>query len=243
MNIELPEKPEQKNIVLEATALDNSNNSNNSSNTISNMNDDSSINGWNPEQDYFLKKLIKALQGTEWKHNEAVMYYTKRDKYLTIVNAFISTLTGTSSFTTILNSDTIEKEIIFILQCITMFMIIINGILSVLQNFFKYSKLVEKHRFLAKESSKLLFIICNELNLRPDNRTNGHTFILDIKNRYLVFLDDDLEVPKNINDLYIKNLEECGIKNNDIHNPFINAKIDNSSMLYRTNYFILKNKH
>jgi hypothetical protein len=133
-------------------------------------------NGWSKEQDNLMAEWSDIAGCYRWMHDRAEKTYTKKNMAMTIPVIILSTLTGTASVgitgITDGNAD-LQKYLNFAIGGVSL----IAGILTTLNNFFKYAQLSESHRSAGTAWGKFQRLIAVELAQAPTNRMDSLDFL------------------------------------------------------------------
>jgi hypothetical protein len=133
-------------------------------------------NGWSKEQDNLMAEWADIAGCYRWMHDRAEKTYTKKNMAMTIPVIILSTLTGTASvgITGITDGDQeLQKYLNFAIGGVSL----IAGILTTLNNFFKYAQLSESHRAAGTAWGKFQRLIAVELAQSPGNRMDSLDFL------------------------------------------------------------------
>jgi hypothetical protein len=133
-------------------------------------------NGWSKEQDNLMAEWADIAGCYRWMHDRAEKTYTKKNMSMTIPVIILSTLTGTASvgITGITDGDQqLQKYLNFAIGGVSL----IAGVLTTLNNFFKYAQLSESHRVAGVAWGKFQRLIAVELAQSPNNRMDSLDFL------------------------------------------------------------------
>lgn len=133
-------------------------------------------NGWSKEQDNLMAEWADIAGCYRWMHDRAEKTYTKKNMAMTIPVIILSTLTGTASvgISSITDGDQdLQKYMNFAIGGVSL----IAGILTTLNNFFKYAQLSESNRVAGVAWGKFQRLIAVELAQSPDNRMDSLDFL------------------------------------------------------------------
>jgi hypothetical protein len=133
-------------------------------------------NGWSKEQDNLMAEWADIAGCYRWMHDRAEKTYTKKNMAMTIPVIILSTLTGTASvgITGITDgNEDLQKYLNFAIGGVSL----IAGILTTLNNFFKYAQLSESHRSAGTAWGKFQRLIAVELAQAPMNRMDSLDFL------------------------------------------------------------------
>lgn len=129
---------------------------------------------WSPEVERLLAEWSEKASCYRWLHNRAEKKYRLRYYSFSLPVIVLSTLSGAASVG--LSSYVPEKHQqtgSAIVGCVNIF----AGIISTLQQFFKFAEQNEAHRSAGVAWSKLGRNISIELAIDPNRRTNCHDFL------------------------------------------------------------------
>lgn len=133
-------------------------------------------NGWSKEQDNLMAEWADIAGCYRWMHDRAEKTYTKKNMAMTIPVIILSTLTGTASvgISSITDgNEQLQKYMNFAIGGVSL----IAGILTTLNNFFKYAQLSESNRVAGVAWGKFQRLIAVELAQSPDNRMDSLDFL------------------------------------------------------------------
>lgn len=133
-------------------------------------------NGWSKEQDNLMAEWADIAGCYRWMHDRAEKDYTKKNMSMTIPVIILSTLTGTASvgITGITDGNVeLQKYLNFAIGGVSL----IAGVLTTLNNFFKYAQLSESHRVAGVAWGKFQRLIAVELAQSPMNRMDSLDFL------------------------------------------------------------------
>ena len=134
---------------------------------------------WNENQEMFLKSTSERANCMRWLHNQCNLYFDNLNFYFTIPNVVISTLNG--SFTMSLNSLFPEPAAQKYATTIIGLVSILSAILITMNQYMKSQQMMEAHRSAGLSYGKLHRMICNELAVRRDQRSNAIEFLKLVK--------------------------------------------------------------
>lgn len=133
-------------------------------------------NGWSKEQDNLMAEWADIAGCYRWMHDRAEKTYTKKNMSMTIPVIILSTLTGTASvgITGITDGNQeLQRYLNFAIGGVSL----VAGILTTLNNFFKYAQLSESHRSAGTAWGKFQRLIAVELAQSPNNRMDSLDFL------------------------------------------------------------------
>jgi len=129
---------------------------------------------WTKEQENLLAEWSEKASAYRWLHSRSEKRYRCRNYSFTIPVIILSTLTGTANFA--MDSFVPEDKKQIAMAAVGS-VNIFAGILSTLQNFLRYSELMEGHRIALVAWSKFSRDIAVELALDPNMRRPAFDFL------------------------------------------------------------------
>ncbi len=143
--------------------------------------EDAPLEVWSPEVERLLAEWSEKASCYRWLHNRCEKKYRRRYFAFSIPVIVLSTLTGAANVG--LSSYVPEKNQ-EVAQAIVGGVNIFAGIISTLQNFFKFAEQNEAHRSAGVAWSKLGRNISIELAIDPHRRNNCHDFLAICRAEY-----------------------------------------------------------
>ena len=168
---------------------------------------------WTKEQENLLAEWSEKASAYRWLHSRSEKRYRCRNYSFTIPVIILSTLTGTANFA--MDSFVPEDKKQIAMAAVGS-VNIFAGILSTLQNFLRYSELMEGHRIALVAWSKFSRDIAVELALDPKMRRPAFDFLTVCRAEF----DRLIEQSPSIDDPII-NQFQYKFKDTKIHKPEI----------------------
>lgn len=128
---------------------------------------------WSYENEDILAEWCDIAQCYKWLNTETYKYYKNVNSYLTIPCIICSTISGSASF----GIPNVPQEYQYIIPFITGSITIGVGIITTIQQYYRFSELKETHRILAIAWDKLARNIRIELAKAPAERIDARHFI------------------------------------------------------------------
>ncbi len=178
---------------------------------------------WSYENEEILAEWCDVAQCYKWLNTETYKYYKNMNSYLTIPCIVFSTISGSASFG--IPSVPIEYQYIipFLIGSIT----ISVGIMTTVQQYYRYSELNETHRILSIAWDKLARNIRIELSKSPLERIDARHFIKFTRLEFDRLMENSEIIPDNI----IKNFNlKIKEKSNDLEDLEANHKRNRFSL-------------
>ena len=145
------------------------------------MEEDPPLEVWSPEVERLLAEWSEKASCYRWLHNRCEKKYRRRYFAFSIPVIVLSTLTGAANVGL---SSYVPEEEQETAQAIVGGVNIFAGIISTLQNFFKFAEQNEAHRSAGVAWSKLGRNISIELAIDPHRRNNCHDFLAICRAEY-----------------------------------------------------------
>ena len=134
---------------------------------------------WNENEELFLKSTSERANCMRWMHNQCNLHFDNLNFYFTIPNVIISTLNG--SLTMSLNSMFPDPGAQRYATTVIGLVSILSAVLITMNQYVKSQQMMESHRAAGLAYGKLHRMICNELAVRRDQRSNAIEFLKIIK--------------------------------------------------------------
>jgi len=128
---------------------------------------------WSFENEEILAEWCDIAQCYKWLNIETYKYYKSVNSYLTIPCIVLSTISGTASF----GIPSIPEEYQYIIPFFAGFITIGVGIITTIQQYYRFSELKETHRILSIAWDKIARSIRIELSKEPMERIDARHFI------------------------------------------------------------------
>lgn len=128
---------------------------------------------WSFENEEILAEWCDIAQCYKWLNIETYKYYKNVNSYLTIPCIILSTISGTASF----GIPSIPEEYQYIIPFFAGFITIGVGIITTIQQYYRFSELKETHRILSIAWDKIARSIRIELSKEPMERIDARHFI------------------------------------------------------------------
>jgi len=128
---------------------------------------------WSFENEEILAEWCDVAQCYKWLNIETYKYYKNVNSYLTIPCIVLSTISGTASF----GIPSIPLEYQYIVPFFAGFITIGVGVITTIQQYYRFSELKETHRILSIAWDKVARSIRIELSKEPMERIDARHFI------------------------------------------------------------------
>ena len=169
---------------------------------------------WTHEQEELLAKWCEISASYRWLHEKAEKKFRAKHYKYTIPVIIMSTLAGTANFGI---DSYVPEEYKQYAQMGIGSVNILAGIISTLQNFFRYAELMESHRSCGISWSKLQRDISVELALDPLRRKHAYDFLKICRAEYDRLMEQSPSIPVDIIDMFKKYFK----KDNNFKKPDI----------------------
>ena len=159
---------------------------------------------WTVQIEELLRKWGDISVCYKWLHDQSYRKYRNKNYLYAIPIVILSTLTG------VLNvglSGYVPSEYTSLGQASIGGVNILTGILTTLQNFFKYAELSESHLNAAQGWSKLNRNIIVELNLEVEYRSDAERFLRDCRRDYDRLIEQSPPINRDVIDRFKKNFK------------------------------------
>lgn len=183
---------------------------------------------WTHEQEGLLAKWCEVSACYRWLHEKAEKKFRAKHYKYTIPVIIMSTLAGTANFGI---DSYVPEEYKQYAQMGIGSVNILAGIISTLQNFFRYAELMESHRSCGISWSKLQRDISVELALDPLRRKHAYDFLKLCRAEYDRLMEQSPSIPADIINIFKKQFK----KNNDFKRPDICNGIEHCLIYEPTN--------
>lgn len=134
---------------------------------------------WNENEELFLKSTSERANCMRWMHNQCNLHFDNLNFYFTIPNVIISTLNGslTMSLNSLFPDPGAQKYATTVIGLVS----ILSAVLITMNQYVKSQQMMESHRAAGLAYGKLHRMICNELAVRRDQRSNAIEFLKVVK--------------------------------------------------------------
>jgi len=178
---------------------------------------------WSFENEEILAEWCDIAQCYKWLNIETYKYYKNINSYLTIPCIVLSTISGTASF----GIPSIPEEYQYIIPFFAGFITIGVGIITTIQQYYRFSELKETHRILSIAWDKIARNIRIELSKEPMERIDARHFIKFTRIEFERLMENSEIIPDNIINkfnLKINNDEKTEIMSNIEERDYLNNK-------------------
>lgn len=149
---------------------------------------------WSYENEEILAEWCDIAQCYKWLNTETYKYYKDINSYLTIPCIICSTVSGAVSF----GITSIPIEYQYIIPFFTGTFTIGVGIITTIQQYYRFSELKETHRILSIAWDKLARNIRIELSKAPMERIDARHFIKFTRIEFDRLMENSEIIPDNI---------------------------------------------
>lgn len=153
---------------------------------------------WTKEQEQLLVNWAEKASGYAWLHNNCVNLFKRRGYYIIVPASIMGYLAGT---TTLMTDNTFSLTWLKILIGLCA---LFSGILTNIQQMFKFESLTEQHRISALRFLAFFRDVSGELSMHPKHRSNP----IDYINMKRVEMDKMLEQSPTIPTEIIKKYKQ-----------------------------------
>ena len=186
---------------------------------------------WTKELEELLAEWSDKATCYRWLHSRSEKSYRMKNYLFTIPVIILSTLTGTANFA--MDSFVPDNQKQLAMACVGS-VNIFAGILSTLQNFFRYAELTESHRSSEVSWSKFGRDISIELALDPNRRKPALDFLKVCRAEYDRLIEQSPTIDDKIINMFKKTFKNAKINKPDICNGLTECKIYELSKDERT---------
>lgn len=172
---------------------------------------------WTPQIEKLLINWADTAACYKWLHERSYRKYRKINYFYSIPIIILSTLTGTVS---VGMSGVVPPQYTNISQIVVGFVSILTGIITTLQNFFRYAQTSESHYNSCIGWSRLQRNIVIELNLERKYRKKPGDFVKICRSEYDRLMEQSPLLPKDV-------IKKFKIKFGNIENLIIPDTVDN----------------
>jgi hypothetical protein len=181
-------------------------------------------NGWNDKNERLIISIGENAASYKWMHERSNHYYKNLSSFLNILLIILAIFLSAE---TIIPPSYIENNMtIFISKQILTYVI---TILTILQNFFKYDQLIEKHINASLQFNDLYHDIQKQMCMYRRDRINATIYISENLKRYDSLVVNNPDIVKSITQKF-KNT----FKNSNIALPDIADKIQKIEIITET---------
>ncbi len=181
-------------------------------------------NGWNDKNERLIISVGENAASYKWMHEKSNNYYKNVSSFLNILLIILAIFL--SAETIIPPSYIQDNMTIFISKQILTYII---TILTILQNFFKYDQLVEKHLNASLQFNELYHDIQKQMCMYRRDRINATTYISENLKRYDSLVVNNPDIVKSVTEKFKKTF-----KNSNIALPDIADKIQKIEIITET---------
>ena len=170
---------------------------------------------WTKEQENLLAEWSEKASAYRWLHSRSEKRYRCRNYSFTIPVIILSTLTGTANFA--MDSFVPEDKKQIAMAAVGS-VNIFAGILSTLQNFLRYSELMEGHRIALVAWSKFSRDIAVDLALDPNMRRPAFDFLTVCRAEFDRLIEQSPSIDDPIINQFQKKFKDTKIRKPEICN-------------------------
>jgi hypothetical protein len=205
------------------------------SNSEKNLNDNSNLilhktnlillnNGWNDKNEQLVISIGENAASYKWMHERTSTYYKNLSSFLNILLIILAIFLSAE---TIIPPSYIEDNLaIFISKQILTYII---TILTILQNFFKYDQLAEKHINASLQFNELYHDIQKQMCMYRRDRINATIYLSENLKHYDSLVINNPDIIYSVTDKFKKTF-----KNSNIALPDIADKIQKIEIITET---------
>ncbi len=150
---------------------------------------------WTTQIEELLRRWGDISACYKWLHDESFRMYKQSNYWYSIPIILLSTIAGGLNLSL---TGYVPSEYLSISQAGIGALNIFTGVLTTLQNFFKYAQLSESHANASQGWSKLQRNIEVELKLEKEFRTDADRFLRDCRRDYDRLIEQSPPIPKEI---------------------------------------------
>lgn len=189
-------------------------------------------NGWNDKNEKLIISIGENAASYKWMHERSSNYYKNLSSVLNILLIILAIFL--SAETIIPQSYTEDNFGIYVSKQVLTYII---TILTILQNFFKYDQLVEKHINASLQFNELYHDIQKQMCMYRRDRNNATTYISDNLKRYDSLVINNPDIVQSVTHKFKKTF-----KNSNIAVPDIADKIQKIEIITETQNVNKNNK-
>jgi hypothetical protein len=175
---------------------------------------------WTREEEELLKDWALVANSFRWLHERAAIKFKKLNNIISLPVIIISTLTGTANFGLSSLVPTVDQTWA---QIAIGGANILCGVLTTIQNYFKYAENTEAHQNASRNWSRFHRVISIELALEPNKRKVPNKFLKYCIEEYNNLREHSPIVPKDIADQFKNIFRKKNIQLPDIYDNITNA--------------------
>jgi hypothetical protein len=159
---------------------------------------------WSFENEEILAEWCDIAQCYKWLNTETYKYYKNVNSYLTIPCIICSTVSGSASF----GIPNVQEEYQYIIPFLIGSITICVGIITTIQQYYRFSELKETHRILAVAWDKLARNIRIELAKSPMERIDARHFIKFTRIEFDRLMENSEIIPDTIINKFNKKINK-----------------------------------
>ncbi len=178
---------------------------------------------WTIQIEELLRRWGDISACYKWLHDESFRVYKNSNYWYSIPIILLSTIAGGLNLSL---TGYVPAEYLSVSQAGIGALNIFTGVLTTLQNFFKYAQLSESHANASQGWSKIQRNIEVELKLEKEFRTDADRFLRDCRRDYDRLIEQSPPIPKNI----IKKFKKKFRDENNLIRPDIVDKISHTDV-------------
>lgn len=178
---------------------------------------------WTVQIEELLRRWCDISACYKWLHDESFRIYKNSNYWYSIPIILLSTIAGGLNLSL---TGYVPAEYLSFSQAGIGALNIFTGVLTTLQNFFKYAQLSESHANASQGWSKIQRNIEVELKLEKEFRTDADRFLRDCRRDYDRLIEQSPPIPKDI----IKKFKSTFKNENNLIRPDIVDKITHTDV-------------
>ena len=178
---------------------------------------------WTVQIEELLRRWGDISACYKWLHDESFRVYKNSNYWYSIPIILLSTIAGGLNLSL---TGYVPAEYLSVSQAGIGALNIFTGVLTTLQNFFKYAQLSESHANASQGWSKIQRNIEVELKLEKEFRTDADRFLRDCRRDYDRLIEQSPPIPKDI----IKKFKKKFRDENNLIRPDIVDKISHTDV-------------
>jgi len=149
---------------------------------------------WSYENEELIAEWCDIAQCYKWLNAETYKHYKTIDNYMTLPCIVISTVNGSMVFGIPNIPQQYQSTVPIIFGCISIFV----AVLTILQQYYRFSELKENHRIMSVEWDKLARNINIELSKPPAERVDAKHFIKFSRVMFERLIENTYMIPESI---------------------------------------------
>lgn len=183
------------------------------------------LNGWTPQLEDLMSDWADKAACARWMHERTARIYSGRDFNFAIPLVVMSGLAASGNFA--LNSVVgDDKEMMKYAQLGLGGLSLVTGIFQTIANTFAYSKKSESHRISAVSWGKFNRLLCIEMRLHPDERTDSMIFLKMFRQELDRLIEQSPEIPEKV----INDFNSLFSKQTDLVKPEVTGILEHTEI-------------